>query len=220
MMRPALQRRLRRGFNLLEVIIASAILVMTITVIARVQYEAVVAAQRANELALGTQLAQEKLAEVQLLIETEGIGTADIAERGDFGNFGDDSRLDFRRALDDYRWEYYVEEIDMALSGDVMGMMAGMLGGDEGGEGAIGGGAGGAVDPDMQAQMMSQLGLGPDQLTEQMGQFVRRVRVRVYWGEEKDAEERGRQVVLTTHIISPTGAFQQAGGNPLDVGNN
>jgi len=211
-----IHRRLRKGFSLLEVIIASAILVMTLAVVTKIQYQAMLYSQRASALTLGTQLAQEKLAEVQILIETEGIGTADITERGDFRGFGEDAGLEFGRSLDDYRWEYHVEEIDMALSGDVMGMMGGMLGGeDDNGASAAAGSAGGQQAG---AEMLNQFGLGPDQMSEQLGQFVRRVRVRVYWGEENKAEEEGQEVILTTHIISPSGAFQQLGGGAAGPG--
>ena len=163
-----------------------------------------------------------------MLIELEGVGTQDIYDNGDFDDFGDDQRLDFGDTLEDYHWEYWVEEVEFALSADVMGFMGDMMGGDDGSGAVPGGGAGGAggamagADPGVQEALMSQLGLGQDQLTDQLGQFIRRVRVRVWWGDDsKEAEERGREIVLTTHIISPEGAFSTMGGdlaNPGGVG--
>jgi len=211
----------RRAFSLLEVMIASAILVVTMAVVVRIQTQSVTGALRAQKVVVGTNLAQEKMGEVLLLIEMEGIGTQDIYERGDFDDFGDEQRLDFGDELEDYHWEYWVEEIEFALSSDVMGFLGGM-----GGEDDAGGGAGGPMgamagaDAGATEAMMSQLGLGQDQLTEQLGNFIRRVRIRVYWGEESEAEERGREVVITTHIISPEGAFRQMGGDPNNPGGN
>lgn len=193
--------------------IATAILVTSMTLLVRIQAGAVQGALKAERIVVATDLAQEKMGEVLLLIEAEGLGTQDIDERGNFGDYGDDADIDFGRKLDDYRWEYWVEEVELALNGDLMSMFGGEdspLGGT-GGDDALG--AAGSNN-DGTADLMNQFGLGPDQLSEQLGQFVRRVRVRVYWGESKEAEERGREVVITTHIISATGAFQTAGGDP------
>ena len=214
-LRRAGRRRLGRvGFSLLEVMIASAILVATMAVIVRIQTQSVSGVARAQKIVVATDLCQEKLGEVMLLIEREGIGTADIYERGDFDDFGQDQRLDFDNALEDYRWEYWVEEIDFALNGDLFSMFAPGGDDDAGGGGGAGMGAMAGADPAQQEAMMQQFGLGPDQLTENLGNFIRRVRVRVYWGDESKAEEKGREVIITTHIISPQGAFRQMGGDP------
>lgn len=200
-----MRRRLRRAFTLLEVMIAAGILVMTLAITARIQAAAVHGALRAERVVTGTDLAQEKISEVLILIETEGVGTADIHERGDFDQLGDEARLDYGDALDDYHWEYWVEEIEFAISSDAMAM-AGMGGDDSEGLGQ------GVAESGMADQAMAALGFGPDQLSDQLGQYIRRVRVRVYWGDDDEAEEKGREVIITTHIISPTGAFQQLGG--------
>ena len=47
------------------------------------------------------------------------------------------------------------------------------------------------------------------ELTEMLAPFIREVRVVVWWGDSMDeAEERGDQVVLTGHVINPTGVVQ------------
>lgn len=215
------RRRLGRGaFSLLEVMIATAILVTTIAIIVRIQATSVSGVIRAQKIIVATDLAQEKLGEALLKIELEGIGTQDIYENGDFDDFGDDQRLDFGDELDDFHWQYWVEEVEFALSPDVMGFMGGMGGDDAAGGGGVGGVAG-AAGGDAQQAMMDQLGLGGDQMSEQLAQFIRRVRVRVWWGEDsKDAEEKGTEVVITTHIISPEGAFRQLGGDPNNPNGN
>jgi hypothetical protein len=203
-------RRLRRAFSLLEVMIASAILLTTLVLVVRIQATMISGVTRADRIVVGTDLAREKMQEVLLLIEAEGLGTGDISERGDFRDRGDGARVDFGRTFDDYRWEYHVEEIEFQLNTDLFAMLGG---GEEGADG--GGGMGGPPTmggDGMAEQMMNQMGLGGDQLSQQLSQFIRRVRVRVWWGESKGAEEQGREVVLTTHIISPRGAFNQMGG--------
>ena len=194
--------------------IAAGILVVSLTLVVRIQAASVQGALKAGKLVVATDLAQDKMGEVLLLIEAEGVGTADVNERGDFGDYGDEADVEFGDKLDDYEWEYWIEEVELTLSGDVMAM----FGGGEDGEGPLGGGDGGLATGgsgnDGAADLMSQLGFGPEQISDQLGQFVRRVRVRVYWGDSKEAEERGREVVITTHIISPTGAFQTMGGDP------
>lgn len=207
-----LRRHRRLGFNLIEVMIATAILVASLSIIVTIQVGAVRNVQRAKDLVVATDLAQQKMAEAMMTIELEGVGSQDVYEHGDFDDFGDDQRLEFGNALDKYHWQYWVEEIDFALSSDVAGFLGGM--GGEDGEGGLPGMAAGSAN-DGAEDMMNQLGFGGDQLSDQLGQFVRRVRVRVWWGEDdKDAEERGQEVVLTTHIISPEGAFLQMGGDP------
>jgi prepilin-type N-terminal cleavage/methylation domain-containing protein len=199
-------RALRQGFSLLEVMIAAAILLTAITVVVRIQATVITGVSRADKIVVATDLAREKMTEALLLIEAEGLGTGDISARGDFRDFGDDARVDFGRALEAYRWEYHVEEIEFQLNADLFAMM----GGDAASGGAPAGPSMGGQG--MAEQMMNQMGLGGDQLSNQLSQFVRRVRVRVYWGESRRSEEQGREVVLTTHIISPGGAFRQMGG--------
>jgi prepilin-type N-terminal cleavage/methylation domain-containing protein len=204
-------RRRRSGFTLLEVMIAAGILVVSLTLVVQIQAGAVQGALKAERLVVATDLAQEKIGEVLLLIEAEGVGTADVHERGDFRDYGDEADLEFGDRLDDFEYEYWIEEVELALSGDLMSMFGGM-----GEDGAAGGDALGAAGSSNEnsADLMAQFGFGPEQISEQLGQFVRRIRVRVYWGEESEAAERGREVVITTHIISPTGAFRSLGGDP------
>ena len=60
---------------------------------------------------------------------------------------------------------------------------------------------------------LESVGLSGDALSEQLGRFIREVRVVVWWGPTaKRSQERGEQVVLVTHIMSEKGAFQSYGG--------
>ena len=106
------------------------------------------------------------------LIEAEGLVSDDVHERGDFDGYGDEADLEFGDDLDDFQWEYEVVEVDFAISGDLFAMMGGMD--DSSGDGS--------GDPATMAETaMSAMGITDDLITETLGQFIREVRVRVYW---------------------------------------
>ena len=194
----------RRGYNLLEVMVASLIMVITLATVARIQVNALRLNSEAELVVLGTLLAQEKMAEVKLMIEAEGLASDDVHEEGDFKEYGDEADLDFDDELDDFKWQYEVVEVDFSISGDLLSMM-GAVGDDESGSGE---------DPQSMAETaMSAMGINDEVITETLGKFIREVRVRVYWEDSVEiAEERGKIVEIVTHVISPKGAFQSFGG--------
>jgi hypothetical protein len=194
-------RRTRRGYNLLEVMFASLIMVMTLSTVAQIQVNAIRNSGEAELIVVGTLLAQEKMAVVKLLIEAEGVATDDVHEEGDFDDYAEEADLDFGEDLDGFRWEYEVVEVDFAISGDLMSMMGGVE--DDSAE-----------QPDSMAETaMSAMGITDDLITETLGKFVREVRVRVYWGKDVEASEKsGKIAEIVTHVISPKGAFQGFGG--------
>jgi len=202
----------RRGFSLLEVMVALSILVVSLALLVETQSNAALMTYEAERVIAATDLATAKLNEARMLVEEDGFQASDIEENGDFSDFGDgSSQLDFEDALDDFQWSYTIAEIDLALAGDIASMMSEF--GDNGvmdafgGEGAgmdeLGGGGG---DP---LSQFASLGMSSDMLTEMLAPFIREVRVVVWWGESMDeSAERGDQVVMTGHVINPTGVVQ------------
>ncbi len=200
-MTPILSRspRPRRGFTLLEVMIATAILATALVILTQTQATAVQATLEAERIQIATELAREKLAEVVILTEREGFPQGgDLHDRGDFSDFGDEVlNLQFGDKLDEYQWEYLVHEIDLELATDLMGTIN-SLGGAYGGANGVGadqmdvpGGGLGAV---------SGL-ISPEMITNLLDPFLREVRVRVWWGDDQEeAEERGNEVVLVMTI--------------------
>ena len=84
------------------------------------------------------------------------------------------------------------------MAGEFAGSDAG---GAAGGAGAAAGGAGG----------LGAL-LSPEAISQMLGPYIREVQVRVYWGEDSESsEEDGREVVLITHVINPSGQLSQLG---------
>lgn len=211
-------RRLRAGFSLLEVMVAIAVLLVSLVLLMEIQSSAIKMTSEAQRFVVATGLAQEKLTEVLLLVEEEGFGTDDIHEHGDFDDFGDEAvNLEFGESLEEYHWEYWVEEIDLGLAGDLTGMAGDMAGsgywGDEG--------SADIETPDSQAPDLSTLGVSSDMITDMLGAYIREVRVRVYWGKSSRlAEKLGDEIIITTHVINPTGQVIPGSEGTTDGGSS
>ncbi len=205
---PPRQRRDRRGFNLLEVMVSLGILVVSLVILMETQNSSVHATREAERIITATHLAQEKLSEVMLLVEEEGFGDEDIEESGDFSEWGDEG-LDLQFAeLGDYEWEYTVLEIDIGLAGDLTGMADTMAGSGVWGEPSSEVQASTSTESGQGMGMdLSAFGISNEMITEMLGHYIREVRVVVWWGGSYDvAEERGDMVTVTTHVINPSGS--------------
>lgn len=188
--------RARRGFTLMEVMIALAILITTLGILMESQATAVMMTEEAEKILIGTQLAQEKLAEVQFLVENDGFQDEDVYEEGDFEDFGDEA-LDMElRDLELYHYEYLVTEIDLSQAADLSSMMNNVMGQFQETEGG----------QPVSAPPVGQLPISMDMVSDMLNPFIREVKIRVWWGEDSEkAEEEGDEIVLTTHMINPHG---------------
>jgi prepilin-type N-terminal cleavage/methylation domain-containing protein len=206
--------RARRGFTLIEVMIALAILVTSLGILFETQGVAALMSQESERMLVATQLAQEKLAQVQFQVENEGFQQDDVYEEGDFEDFGDEA-LDLElEGLGDYHYEFLVTQIDLSAAGDLSATMSQ----------AMGQLPGAASNPALAGGSLPPLPISTDQITEMLDPFLREVKVRVWWGEDRDeAEEQGNEVVITTHMIQPHGNMLGAlggmgGGAPSGTG--
>ena len=107
----------RRGFNLLEVMVALGILVVSLVILVETQSTAAFATREAERVVTATDLAEAILAEAQRRVEMEGFsGDGEIFEKGDFDDLGDEAlNVEMGDDLEMYHWEYAVQEIDVAL---------------------------------------------------------------------------------------------------------
>jgi prepilin-type N-terminal cleavage/methylation domain-containing protein len=198
---------MKRAFTLLEVMIAVAILAGALTVLVHAQATAVLMTTETEKLLIATMLAKEKMAEVQLMMESEGFGEQDIEEDGDFDDFGDveglDLNLDVDDEYDDFYWAYTVRRIELDLGGDFTGTAEQLAGqgywGDQdydeqGSQGSMSG-----KDQQSQQPGLDDMGVSSDMITEMLGGYIREVRVLVWWGENEDELD---QVEITTHVIN------------------
>lgn len=200
-------RQDRRAFTLLEVMIALAIMTACFAILLKSQGNAVVMTRESRYIITATQLAQEKMSEVRLQVEKTGVYDRLMNEEGDFDDFGDEAfNLEFAEEFEDFHYEWWVSEMDLAIAGDILSM-ATEAAGDENQDERGGGSLGAGTDAVMGM-------LSGDLLTQQIGRYFREVRVRVWWGEDsKQAEEFGNEVVLIGHISDPRGGFSNVNPN-------
>ena len=204
-------RRARRAFTLLEVVIALAILAVGMTVLLQTQATAVVMTTESDKIRIGTLLAQEKMAECELYVEKNGFSSADINEDGDFGDYGaedfraDVGDVDIAATLGDYRWAYTIREIELTMPDDLTGTATDLIG-----EGYLG------DDVTVPDQMtddsldLGDLGLSSDSVTDQLSNYIREVRVLVWWSDEQDDEGNYiDSIEVVTHVINPSGFVVQ-----------
>jgi len=208
-----LHRTSRRAFSLLEVMIALGILTVSLVVLVERMSQSAVATVEAQRVMQATDLAEMKMSEAMLHLETDGFQTTEVVEFGEFDDLGDElTNLEFGRELEDYHWEYTITEIDIQLAGDLASMMG------ESGD-ALGGmfpgmeaaNPGGGMPPGA-SDALGAVGFGPDQLTEMVAPYIRMVVVRVWWGEDSEqAKEDGTEVVMATHVANPAGMLALQG---------
>ncbi len=192
----------RAGFTLLEVIVALGILVVGLTVLIDTQATAVLMSTDMERMTTATMLAEEKMTEALLVLEQEGWTSQDIEEEGDFSDFGDEEfrgdalHLDLGAELEDFHWAYTVRAIDLTLPDDVWSMASQLADGgywqEEKTENMDLSGA-----PDL-----GTLGITPDLVTEYLSNYIREVRVLVWWGDNEDGTD---QVELVHHVINVSG---------------
>ncbi len=91
-----------RGFTLLEVMIALAILAMSFTALLGTQSQALIITSYIRDVSVAGLLARGKLVELEHHYKTEGFGTFDEEEDGDFGDEG----------YPKFRWSVKLEKIE------------------------------------------------------------------------------------------------------------
>lgn len=201
-------RKSTRGFTLLEVTIALAILVLSLTILVENQGLAALMSREADRIRTATMLAEEKMIEAQLQLEVEGWTSSDIEEDGDFEDLGseefrgDGLRLELDDRLEDFKWAYTVRKIELNFPTDLGGLTE-----DLSGSGYFGDQNSEAVQDN--TMDLGDIGVSPDMISDYLSDYIREVRVRVWWGENEDEDD---QVELLTHIVNPTGVVS----NPED----
>lgn len=201
------------GFTLLEVMIALAILSVSLVALAGINSGAINMHSYSKRLTVATLLARGKMADLEQLLQSEGLPLDDDVEEGDFEEEG----------YPQYRWQAQIirpktEEINvanlMAMTGT--GLTGGEAGSDPlaslgalgekfigdkapdlsaltgaaGGEAGAAGGLGGMLGGAMQGQLQAMI--------DDLGKSMREVRLTVAWGEGEHID----QFTITTHVVS------------------
>ena len=79
-----MKRMAQKGFTLLEITIALAILTISVAILIDSQGSVAWMLEDTNNVRIATLLAEEKMTEAQLFLEEEGWKDSDIEENGDF----------------------------------------------------------------------------------------------------------------------------------------
>lgn len=150
-------RRRISGFSLLEVMVAAAILAISLTVLLTFSGTTLVKSGRAEKLLVATMLARQKMTDIEIELEKQKKKREFPDERSEDG--------DFEEPFEDYKWKMEIRKIE--LPAPVVG--------EEG-------------------SMQQMIG---KQLTKQISQTVRELKLTVMWDEM--GEEQSIEVV--THIV-------------------
>ena len=168
-----------RGFSLLEMMVAIAILSLGLVLLLQVQARSVQLAQQAREMTIATQLARAKLYDCEQDLLKKGFSVGDYDEEGTF----DDEQMP------GFFWECHAYRPDMPIAeaSDISEAAApGAAAGEE---------QAGQADP-----MMGMLAPVLSQMSGIMGDSIRELHVIIRWGQDEDRQE----MTVTTHVIDKT----------------
>ena len=204
----------KKAFSLLEVMVALAILSVSLFVLVNSQTTAYIMTLESAKMTTATMLAKEKMSQCILLVESEGFQEQDLEEEGDFENglFGDfeSGGLDGQweglneETFEDYQWVYTVRAVELNLDGDIAGMADQLSGSGYWGEEAEEKTEARGED---QTPGLEDMGVSQDMLSDYLSPYIREIRVVVWWGPKDfdEAVEDGDAVELVTHVVNPSG---------------
>lgn len=208
-----------RGFTLLEVLVALALLASALTATSDLVGNALRNHIYARDLSAATLLARGKLAELEQKYEDEGFRDGDQEERGDFADSG----------RPEVRWESKLVKPDPSLSADqLISVIAGGgadpkelmakimgVGGDAPASGGGGGAPGGPTSSSANPLMGALGGMLQTQLTafgETVKKSLRELRLTVTWPDGR--HERGFTVTTHLLVLNPRAPGGARGNDP------
>jgi general secretion pathway protein I len=180
----------RAGFTLLEVMIAMAILAVSLIVVMRVMDQAAIVTRYQDQQITAATLARFKMVDLEIQIEKDGFPSEDVKE--ECGNFMEDDLgeiVDQPNGLEGFEWCWTLKKVDLPIPMD-------MLGGD------------GEKKANGQGMQNSPLGGGlpggltPEAAAEQLGKAVRVLTLTVKW----KTGEIPQELSVTTHLVNMTQA--------------
>lgn len=210
----------RAGFTLMEVVIALAILGLSLYVLIDTQATAVLETTESRKILTGAYLAQQKMTDALMRLEKEGFTDTDIEESGDFKTFAEDegldaSTVDFGDSFDQYKWAYAVRKVNIQL-GDVSSasdqLQAAGIGPTQEQQDNASTGADGTTN----GRDLTDLGIQPDMISDMLAPYIREVRVVVWWSKKEPDPDKACEdcIELVTHVANPSGTVALASGTP------
>lgn len=180
-----------RGFTLLEVMIALAILGMGLAVLLQAQASSLSSAGRSRDLTVATLLARGKMIDIEKELFDEGFTQGEVVEEGDFGDEGHP----------EVKWKYEVTEVELDLS-SLTSMCEGF--GSEGG------------DASSCEQLAGGLGMPFDSLAESLGQSMRLVELTVTMPRGAYSETVSVRSIVTREDMGLAAPTAPVGTNSLN----
>ena len=182
-------RRAVAAFTLLEVLIAMAILAVSLIILMRVMDQAALVSRYQDQQITAATLARRMMVDIELDLEKNGFGNDDKEECGSFAE-------DLSQELDgppgliegfEYCWT--LKKVELPIPMDMLGA---------GGEGESGSGSG------KKSPLAGGLpgGISPEAVGEQLGKAVRQLKLTVKW----KTGEIPQELTITTHFVNMTQA--------------
>lgn len=175
----------QRGFSLLEVVVALAILSLSLVVLLQAQGGALSAAGRSRDLTVATLLARGKMVDVEQRLFHDGFTMNDEQDDGTFSDEG----------YPDIKWKTRVSEVELDLS-----TLKGLCGsvGDAGAAAGKKGGKGGGEQARTDCEStMNGIGSMLGSLTEEVGRSIRAVELEVHWAEGRYQDSMRLRALVT-----------------------
>jgi general secretion pathway protein I len=191
----------QRGFTLLEVMIALAILGMSLTVISHSYQNSVRAATRSRLMSVAVMLARYKMIEVEDTLFEKGFSDFAEEEKGDFKDEG----------FDRYTYVVKVDKVELPtnLNADSLSKTMGALTGSDTESSTS------SSDNNPQDHLSTMMKLGTEMIAKQMEmirgvleQSIRRIQLKVEWKEGS----RTREITVAAYITDPRKIDAALGG--------
>ncbi|MBL7684430.1 MAG: type II secretion system protein [Deltaproteobacteria bacterium] len=178
-------RRYFTGFTLLEIMIAMAILSISLLALYSSMGNSLRASGMAEEMSQAMQLARLKMSEISLDVESEmarGAFPEDKEERGDF-----------EKPFEKFKWSYAIRKVEIPSLTPPADAIGGGAPSGSGTSGATPSGTQTTAGIEGAASNMANI------VSKKISESIRELKVNVSWGEgdEKDRES----IVLTTHLV-------------------
>lgn len=180
----------RKGFSLIEVLAAVAILSGVLFAVARIISASYIYVSKIHNIYLGTELARLKLHDVEEIIKKDGLPEMETEEEGEFEE----------SEYQDFKWTYSIKKVFMPLP-DISSSAS------DGTEGQA-------------EEAAGMLSLAKGNIEDFFKERIRKLTLKVYWGKgERESEKVVFTVFLTTEGTVKTFQQFQGSGDPSKRGN-
>lgn len=169
-----MMRRASPGFSLLEVMIAVAILAVSLMAIFSLQSTSLMSSARAQKISIATQLAREKMARTLVDLDAGMV-------KGEFPDEKEESGRFEEEKFPDYFWKLSVKKVEIPVPPAGEGLSTGD----------------GSPAKEGSSDVMGKIF---EMVSKQLSESSREVKLTVGW-TEYDSEEEETGIVLTTHIV-------------------